>query len=131
MLVVLQYIHYKTSLPDLKEFTVCLWHKFYNHSNDHPLFSYAGTYSHDRILKSAFLSAATGRYRYMILQRNAYLTVVGPRMFNRVGRLQYRAFLSFLRTRLHRTDSTYPPVHLATAAVIGERDKTDTHTLYI
>jgi hypothetical protein len=38
----LQYIQYKTSLPDMKEFTVCLWHKFYNHTNDHPLFSYAG-----------------------------------------------------------------------------------------
>ncbi|KAJ9600094.1 hypothetical protein L9F63_009605 [Diploptera punctata] len=36
-----QYIQYKTSLPDMKEFTVCMWHKFYNHSNDHPLFSYA------------------------------------------------------------------------------------------
>ena len=46
MLALPQYIHYKTSLPDLKEFTVCLWHKFYNHSNDHPLFSYAGKYSH-------------------------------------------------------------------------------------
>ncbi|PNF27600.1 hypothetical protein B7P43_G02273 [Cryptotermes secundus] len=37
----LQYIQYKTSLPDMKEFTVCMWHKFYNHTNDHPLFSYA------------------------------------------------------------------------------------------
>ncbi|XP_029179037.1 uncharacterized protein LOC114946606 [Nylanderia fulva] len=36
-----EYIHYKTDLPDLKEFTLCMWTKFYNHSNDHPLFSYA------------------------------------------------------------------------------------------
>lgn len=37
-----QYVHYKTELPDMKEFTLCMWTKFYNHSNDHPLFSYAG-----------------------------------------------------------------------------------------
>ncbi|XP_012285014.1 uncharacterized protein LOC105702210 [Orussus abietinus] len=36
-----EYIHYKTDLPDLKEFTLCMWTKFHNHSNDHPLFSYA------------------------------------------------------------------------------------------
>lgn len=32
-------------MPDLKEFTLCMWHKFYNHSSDHPLFSYASEYS--------------------------------------------------------------------------------------
>lgn len=37
-----QYIQYKTEMPELKEFTLCMWHKFTNHSNDHPLFSYAG-----------------------------------------------------------------------------------------
>ncbi|XP_033327334.2 pentraxin-related protein b6 [Megalopta genalis] len=36
-----EYIHYKTDLPDMKEFTLCMWTKFYNHTNDHPLFSYA------------------------------------------------------------------------------------------
>ncbi|XP_014469633.1 PREDICTED: uncharacterized protein LOC106741801 [Dinoponera quadriceps] len=36
-----EYIHYKMDLPDLKEFTLCTWTKFYNHTNDHPLFSYA------------------------------------------------------------------------------------------
>ncbi|XP_060518529.1 uncharacterized protein LOC132697224 [Cylas formicarius] len=36
-----QYIVYKTKLPELKEFTLCFWSKFYNHSNDHPIFSYA------------------------------------------------------------------------------------------
>ncbi|XP_014256930.1 uncharacterized protein LOC106670819 isoform X2 [Cimex lectularius] len=36
-----QYIQYKVHLPDMKEFTLCSWHKFYNHSTDHPLFSYA------------------------------------------------------------------------------------------
>nr|XP_012217312.1 PREDICTED: neuronal pentraxin-1-like [Linepithema humile] len=36
-----EYIHYKTELPNMKEFTLCMWTKFYNHSNDHPLFSYA------------------------------------------------------------------------------------------
>lgn len=37
-----QYIQYKNHMPDLKEFTLCYWSKFSNHSNDHPLFSYAG-----------------------------------------------------------------------------------------
>ncbi|XP_011258855.2 uncharacterized protein LOC105252901 [Camponotus floridanus] len=36
-----EYIHYKTDLPNMKEFTLCMWTKFHNHSNDHPLFSYA------------------------------------------------------------------------------------------
>ncbi|KAF5298309.1 hypothetical protein FQA39_LY11793 [Lamprigera yunnana] len=36
-----QYIQYKTSIPELKEFTLCHWAKFKNHSNDHPIFSYA------------------------------------------------------------------------------------------
>lgn len=36
-----QYIQYKVHMPDLKEFTLCMWHKFNNHSSDHPLFSYA------------------------------------------------------------------------------------------
>lgn len=38
-----QYVQYKTNIPELKEFTLCFWSKFNNHSNDHPLFSYAGT----------------------------------------------------------------------------------------
>ncbi|XP_066150636.1 uncharacterized protein b6 [Euwallacea fornicatus] len=36
-----QYIQYKTDIPDLKQFTLCYWAKFHNHSNDHPIFSYA------------------------------------------------------------------------------------------
>nr|XP_034184872.1 uncharacterized protein LOC117606483 [Osmia lignaria] len=36
-----EYIQYKTELPDMKEFTLCMWSRFHNHSNDHPLFSYA------------------------------------------------------------------------------------------
>ncbi|XP_063988566.1 uncharacterized protein LOC135168382 [Diachasmimorpha longicaudata] len=36
-----EYIHYKFGMPDLKEFTLCMWTKFTNHTNDHPLFSYA------------------------------------------------------------------------------------------
>uniref|UniRef100_A0A0K8SH11 Neuronal pentraxin-1 n=2 Tax=Lygus hesperus TaxID=30085 RepID=A0A0K8SH11_LYGHE len=36
-----QYIQYKSHVPDMKEFTLCTWHKLYNHSTDHPLFSYA------------------------------------------------------------------------------------------
>lgn len=37
-----QYVEYEKALPDLKEFTLCMWSKFHNHSDDHPLFSYAG-----------------------------------------------------------------------------------------
>ncbi|KAK2581376.1 hypothetical protein KPH14_005064 [Odynerus spinipes] len=36
-----EYVHYKIDLPDIKEFTLCMWTKFHNHTNDHPLFSYA------------------------------------------------------------------------------------------
>ncbi|KPI92036.1 Neuronal pentraxin receptor [Papilio xuthus] len=36
-----QYLEYDKLLPDLKEFTLCMWTKFHNHSQDHPLFSYA------------------------------------------------------------------------------------------
>nr|XP_050862143.1 uncharacterized protein LOC127069313 [Vespula vulgaris]XP_050862144.1 uncharacterized protein LOC127069313 [Vespula vulgaris] len=36
-----EYIHYKIDLPNIKEFTLCIWSKFHNHTNDHPLFSYA------------------------------------------------------------------------------------------
>ncbi|XP_034839178.1 uncharacterized protein b6 [Maniola hyperantus] len=36
-----QYVEYQTKLPDLKEFTLCMWTKFHNHTDDHPLFSYA------------------------------------------------------------------------------------------
>lgn len=39
-----QYIQYKTEVPKMKEFTLCMWTKFTNHSNDHPLFSYACKY---------------------------------------------------------------------------------------
>lgn len=37
-----QYVEYEKEIPDLKEFTLCAWTKFHNHSADHPLFSYAG-----------------------------------------------------------------------------------------
>lgn len=37
-----QYIQYKLEMPEMKEFTLCMWSKFTNHTNDHPLFSYAG-----------------------------------------------------------------------------------------
>ncbi|XP_048004482.1 uncharacterized protein LOC125240574 [Leguminivora glycinivorella] len=36
-----QYVEYQKDLPDLKEFTLCMWSKFHNHSDDHPLFSYS------------------------------------------------------------------------------------------
>ncbi|XP_059059870.1 uncharacterized protein LOC131853078 [Achroia grisella] len=36
-----QYLEYASDLRDLKEFTLCLWSKFHNHSDDHPLFSYS------------------------------------------------------------------------------------------
>lgn len=39
-----QYLEYEKDLPELKEFTLCMWMKFHNHSADHPLFSYAGKF---------------------------------------------------------------------------------------
>ncbi|KAM3969009.1 uncharacterized protein ACR2FA_003119 [Aphomia sociella] len=39
--LVYQYVEYESNLPDLKEFTLCMWTKFHNHSEDHPLFSYS------------------------------------------------------------------------------------------
>nr|XP_021190849.2 uncharacterized protein LOC110376622 [Helicoverpa armigera] len=36
-----QYMEYETEMIDLKEFTLCMWTKFHNHSSDHPLFSYS------------------------------------------------------------------------------------------
>ncbi|XP_046984223.1 uncharacterized protein LOC124554202 [Schistocerca americana] len=36
-----QYIQYKADIPDIQQFTLCAWTKFTNHSNDHPIFSYA------------------------------------------------------------------------------------------
>lgn len=39
-----QYIEYDKDLPDLKELTLCMWTKFHNHSQDHPLFSYSGKF---------------------------------------------------------------------------------------
>lgn len=40
-----QYLQFKEELPDLKEFTLCMWTKFNNHSSDHPLFSYVGEFT--------------------------------------------------------------------------------------
>ena len=37
-----QYVSYKHDLTVLKEFTLCMWVNFHNHSNDHSLFSYSG-----------------------------------------------------------------------------------------
>ncbi|XP_053624759.1 uncharacterized protein LOC128683301 [Plodia interpunctella] len=39
--LVYQYLEFEMDLPDLKEFTLCMWSKFHNHSDDHPLFSYS------------------------------------------------------------------------------------------
>ncbi|XP_011552614.3 uncharacterized protein LOC105384125 [Plutella xylostella] len=36
-----QYLQYEKDVPELKEFTLCMWTKFHNHSGDHPLFSYS------------------------------------------------------------------------------------------
>uniref|UniRef100_A0A8D9E7N0 Neuronal pentraxin-1 n=1 Tax=Cacopsylla melanoneura TaxID=428564 RepID=A0A8D9E7N0_9HEMI len=36
-----QYIQYKHKIPDLKQFTLCHWHKFYNHSREQTFFSYS------------------------------------------------------------------------------------------
>ncbi|EZA55910.1 Neuronal pentraxin-2 [Ooceraea biroi] len=64
-----EYIHYKTELPDMKEFTLCAWTKFYNHSNDHPLFSYAAGDQSRGILSWV---ANTPRSSYYMLNVNGH-----------------------------------------------------------
>ncbi len=46
-----QYVQYKHHIPDMKEFTLCAWHKLYNHSGNHPIFSYAREYYHSKYIK--------------------------------------------------------------------------------
>ncbi|KAL6430713.1 hypothetical protein ACFW04_006934 [Cataglyphis niger] len=64
-----EYIHYKTDLPNMKEFTLCMWTKFYNHSNDHPLFSYAVSDQPRGILSWV---ANTPRSSYYMLNVNGH-----------------------------------------------------------
>ncbi|XP_039281055.1 uncharacterized protein LOC120350651 [Nilaparvata lugens] len=47
-----QYVQYKTPIPDMKEFTLCHWHKFYNHSQDQPLFAYSSSHGRPRDIYS-------------------------------------------------------------------------------
>ncbi|KAK6621882.1 hypothetical protein RUM44_001689 [Polyplax serrata] len=44
-----QYVQYKTRMPDLKEFTICMWVRLHNHSHDHSLLSYAAKPHHKDI----------------------------------------------------------------------------------
>lgn len=66
-----QYIQYKAGVPDLKEFTLCFWAKFNNHSNDHPIFSYAVDGQPKAILswvsnteRSSYFSLAVGGHTF-------------------------------------------------------------------
>ncbi|XP_070157495.1 uncharacterized protein B6 isoform X2 [Polyergus mexicanus] len=53
----------------MKEFTLCMWTKFYNHSNDHPLFSYAVSDQPRGILSWV---ANTARSSYYMLNVNGH-----------------------------------------------------------
>lgn len=46
-----QYVEYEKDMPDLKEFTLCMWTKCHNHSQDHPLFSYSGKFRLNILMK--------------------------------------------------------------------------------
>lgn len=59
-----QYMEYEKDMPDLKEFTLCMWTKFHNHSDDHPLFSYSGWYF-------SFLLYPYVRSKYLLLKERA------------------------------------------------------------
>ncbi|XP_012247154.1 uncharacterized protein LOC105681527 [Bombus impatiens] len=72
-----EYVHYKTQLPDMKEFTLCMWTKFYNHSSDHPLFSYAGERH-----AASFLSLSPFPFSFLLRRgRTSEKAKVPPRTF--------------------------------------------------
>ncbi|KAK7595207.1 hypothetical protein V9T40_001640 [Parthenolecanium corni] len=69
-----QYIQYKHHIPDMKEFTLCTWHKLYNHSVNHPIFSYAlprkprtiSSWIENTPKKSYYMLAVNGHTLYRI-----------------------------------------------------------------
>nr|XP_018907084.1 PREDICTED: uncharacterized protein LOC109037046 isoform X2 [Bemisia tabaci] len=69
-----QFIQFKHHLPDLKEFTLCVWHKFYNHTYEQPLFSYSLPHQPKEILswisnvekQSYYMFAINGKTMYRL-----------------------------------------------------------------
>lgn len=60
-----QYIQYKHKIPDLKQFTLCHWHKFYNHSREQTFFSYSLPHQPKSIL--SWISNQDKRSYYMLV----------------------------------------------------------------
>ncbi|XP_073950948.1 pentraxin-related protein b6 [Choristoneura fumiferana] len=76
-----QYVEYEKDLPDLKEFTLCLWSKFHNHSEDHPLFSYSVEDSPKEI--SAWISnTAEASYFSMAIHGQTFFRLNYPLKLN-------------------------------------------------
>lgn len=67
-----EYIQYKMDFPSMKEFTLCMWTKFKNHTNDHPLFSYAVGIQPRGILSWVANTARSSYYMLNIDGHNLY-----------------------------------------------------------
>nr|CAD7409682.1 unnamed protein product [Timema cristinae] len=76
------YIQYKVAVPDLTEFTLCTWSKFYNHSNDHPLFSYAVP-SQARAIYSWVSNTARSSYFSLSVSGHTFYRLNYPLRLNR------------------------------------------------
>lgn len=77
-----QYIQYKVSLPELKEFTLCYWAKFFNHSNDHPIFSYAVD-GQPKALYSGIANTDRSSYFSMNIEGHTFYRLNYPLRLNR------------------------------------------------
>ncbi|XP_050302833.1 uncharacterized protein LOC126740727 [Anthonomus grandis grandis] len=77
-----QYIQYKTHIPDLKEFTLCYWAKFNNHSNDHPIFSYAVD-GQPRAIYSWITNTERSSYFSMNIEGHTFYRLNYPLRLNR------------------------------------------------
>ncbi|XP_043463349.1 uncharacterized protein LOC122499219 [Leptopilina heterotoma] len=67
-----EYIQYKIDFPSMKEFTLCMWTKFKNHTNEHPLFSYAVGIQPRGILSWVANTARSSYYMLNIDGHNLY-----------------------------------------------------------
>ncbi|CAG9859038.1 unnamed protein product [Phyllotreta striolata] len=77
-----QYIQYKTEIPDLKQFTLCFWTKFYNHSNDHPIFSYAVD-GQPRAIYSWISNTERSSYFSLVVEGHTFYRLNYPFRLNR------------------------------------------------
>ncbi|KAJ8917475.1 hypothetical protein NQ315_005522 [Exocentrus adspersus] len=78
-----QYIQYKTNIPDTKQFTLCFWSKFYNHSNDHPIFSYAMVDGQPRAIVSMVSNTERSSYFSLAVEGHTFYRLNYPLRLNR------------------------------------------------